>query len=120
MDARRSSSRSTSRTARPRSRRLRSGDTPGVHDRATRQLRVSSVPGCDQSGALGCRHQVSEPAASDVSEPVSRESPAKELSMSDKPTCYASPRLVGKDCSEKGGRGVFAREPIARGELLVV
>ena len=40
--------------------------------------------------------------------------------MSDTPSCYASPRLVGKDCNEKGGRGVYAREPIARGELLVV
>ena len=40
--------------------------------------------------------------------------------MSDTPSCYASPRLVGKVCNEKGGRGVFARESIARGELLVV
>lgn len=40
--------------------------------------------------------------------------------MSDTPTCYASPRLVGKVCNAKGGRGVYAREPIARGELLVV
>ena len=40
--------------------------------------------------------------------------------MSDTPSCYASPRLVAKVCNEKGGRGVFAHEPIARGELLVV
>ena len=37
-----------------------------------------------------------------------------------KPTCYASPRLVGRRCAEKGGHGVFASELIRRGELLVV
>jgi SET domain-containing protein len=51
---------------------------------------------------------------------VSRASLAKELSVSDKPSCYASPRLAGRVCNEKGGRGVFAGERIARGELLVV
>jgi uncharacterized protein len=40
--------------------------------------------------------------------------------MDRKPTCYASPRLGGQECNEKGGRGVYAREPIRRGELLVV
>ena len=40
--------------------------------------------------------------------------------MFGRPTCYASPRIEGRECGEKGGRGVFAREPIARGELLVV
>jgi uncharacterized protein len=37
-----------------------------------------------------------------------------------KPTCYASPRVVGRRCTQKGGHGVYAREPIRRGELLVV
>ncbi|HEU5056526.1 MAG TPA: SET domain-containing protein [Kofleriaceae bacterium] len=37
-----------------------------------------------------------------------------------RPTCYASPRLEGREGGDKGGRGVFARERIARGELLVV
>lgn len=40
--------------------------------------------------------------------------------MLGRPTCYASPRLEGRECGEKGGRGLFARERIARGELLVV
>ncbi len=40
--------------------------------------------------------------------------------MVGRPTCYASPRLEGRECGDKGGRGVFARERIARGELLVV
>ena len=40
--------------------------------------------------------------------------------MLGRPTCYASPRLEGKECGGKGGRGVYAREPIPRGELLVV
>ena len=40
--------------------------------------------------------------------------------MLGRPTCYASPRLEGRECGDKGGRGVFAREPIARGDLLVV
>src|SRR5262245_51134589 len=40
--------------------------------------------------------------------------------MLGRPTCYASPRLEGRECGEKGGRGVYARERIARGELLVV
>jgi uncharacterized protein len=46
--------------------------------------------------------------------------PVKETDMVGRSTCYASPRLVGRVCSDKGGRGVFAREPIRRGELLVV
>ncbi|HKE18986.1 MAG TPA: SET domain-containing protein [Kofleriaceae bacterium] len=37
-----------------------------------------------------------------------------------KPTCYASPRLVGRRCAEKGGHGVYAVGAIRRGELLVV
>ena len=37
-----------------------------------------------------------------------------------RPTCYASPRLEGRQGGDKGGRGVFARERIERGELLVV
>jgi hypothetical protein len=37
-----------------------------------------------------------------------------------KPTCYASPRLVGRGCSQKGGHGVYAAAAIRRGELLVV
>lgn len=40
--------------------------------------------------------------------------------MVGKPTCYASPRLVGRRSSKTGGRGVYAREPIRRGDLLVV
>jgi len=40
--------------------------------------------------------------------------------MLGRPTCYASPRLEGRQCGGKGGRGVFARAPIPRGELLVV
>lgn len=40
--------------------------------------------------------------------------------MVGKPTCYASPRLVGRGSTKKGGRGVYARELIRRGELLVV
>jgi len=40
--------------------------------------------------------------------------------MLGRPTCYASPRLEGRECGEKGGRGVYARQRIARGELLVV
>jgi hypothetical protein len=37
-----------------------------------------------------------------------------------RPTCYASPRLEGRQGGDKGGRGVFARDRIERGELLVV
>lgn len=37
-----------------------------------------------------------------------------------RPTCYASPRLEGRKGGDKGGRGVFAREHIERGDLLVV
>ena len=37
-----------------------------------------------------------------------------------KPTCYASPRLVGRRCTQKGGRGLYARDAIRRGDLLVV
>jgi uncharacterized protein len=44
----------------------------------------------------------------------------KEKDMVGKPTCYASPRLVGRRCAEKGGRGVYASAAIRRGELLVV
>lgn len=40
--------------------------------------------------------------------------------MVGKPTCYASPRLLGQRCVQKGGHGVYARETIHRGELLVV
>jgi uncharacterized protein len=40
--------------------------------------------------------------------------------MVGKPTCYASPLLVGRRCTKKGGRGVYARSAIRRGELLVV
>jgi uncharacterized protein len=44
----------------------------------------------------------------------------KEKHMVGKPTCYASPRLVGRRSRKTGGRGVYARELIRRGELLVV
>jgi uncharacterized protein len=37
-----------------------------------------------------------------------------------RPTCYTAPRLEGRECGDKGGRGLFARERVARGELLVV
>jgi uncharacterized protein len=47
-------------------------------------------------------------------------SPLKENRMVGKPTCYASPRLVGTRCAAKGGRAVLARERIACGELLAV
>jgi uncharacterized protein len=40
--------------------------------------------------------------------------------MFGRPTCYASPRVEGRECGEKGGRGLFAREKILRGDLLVV
>lgn len=40
--------------------------------------------------------------------------------MLGKPTCYASPRLMGTECTAKGGRAVLARERIPRGELLAV
>jgi uncharacterized protein len=53
---------------------------------------------------------------SDVEPPGSVE----EKDMVGKPTCYASPRLVGRRCTEKGGRGVYARESFRRGDLLVV
>lgn len=38
----------------------------------------------------------------------------------DSPTGYLSPRLEGRLLEGKGGHGVFAREPIDPGELLVV
>jgi hypothetical protein len=40
--------------------------------------------------------------------------------MVGKPTCYASPGLVGRRSSKTGGRGVYARGAIRRGDLLVV
>jgi hypothetical protein len=40
--------------------------------------------------------------------------------MTHRPSCFASPRLVGRDCDEKGGHAVYAAEPIAAGEMLVV
>jgi SET domain-containing protein len=40
--------------------------------------------------------------------------------VSDRPTCYTSPKLVGRDIPEKGFKGLFAREPIKAGELLTL
>lgn len=40
--------------------------------------------------------------------------------MTDRASCWASPRLAGQRCGDKGGRGVIATEPIRAGELLVV
>jgi hypothetical protein len=37
-----------------------------------------------------------------------------------RPNSYLSPRLIGLDCPEKGGRGVYARVPLSRGEILVI
>jgi hypothetical protein len=36
------------------------------------------------------------------------------------PSCWASPRLAGKPCDDKGGRAVVAAAPIAAGELLAI
>jgi len=35
-------------------------------------------------------------------------------------TSYLSPKLAGKVCPEKGGKGVFSIEPVSSGETLVV
>jgi hypothetical protein len=40
--------------------------------------------------------------------------------VNQRPNSYLSPRLIGLDCPEKGGRGVYARVRISRGEILVV
>jgi len=40
--------------------------------------------------------------------------------VNQRPNSYLSPRLIGLDCPEKGGRGVYARVRLSRGELLVV
>lgn len=40
--------------------------------------------------------------------------------MTERSSCWASPRLAGKACDDKGGRGVIAAEPIRAGELLVL
>jgi hypothetical protein len=40
--------------------------------------------------------------------------------MPNQPTSYLSPRLEGRWCQEKGGRAVYARQPVRKGELLVV
>lgn len=40
--------------------------------------------------------------------------------MSDRPTCFTSPKLEGRLIPEKGFWGLFAREPVSAGELLCV
>lgn len=37
-----------------------------------------------------------------------------------RPSCYTSPKLEGREIPEKGFWGLFAREPIAAGELLTL
>jgi hypothetical protein len=40
--------------------------------------------------------------------------------VNQRPNSYLSPRLIGLDCPGKGGRGVYARVPLSRGEILVI
>lgn len=41
------------------------------------------------------------------------------MSAAQVPSCYLSPALVARNASHAKGRGVFARQPLAPGELLV-
>ena len=40
--------------------------------------------------------------------------------MSNRPSCYTSPKLEGRDIPEKGFKGLFAREAVKAGELLTL
>jgi uncharacterized protein len=40
--------------------------------------------------------------------------------VSARPSCYTSPRLEGRDIPAKGFKGLFAREPVKKGELLTL
>lgn len=52
---------------------------------------------------------------------MSREPPGvRGSAANERPSCWASHRLVGKACDDKGGRGVVAAEPIAAGALLAL
>ena len=40
--------------------------------------------------------------------------------MSERPSCYTSPKLEGREIPEKGFKGLFVREPVKKGELLTL
>jgi uncharacterized protein len=40
--------------------------------------------------------------------------------VSERPSCYTSPKLEGREIPEKGFKGLFAVEPVKKGELLTL
>lgn len=50
----------------------------------------------------------------------SKEPPEHPSSLLGQPSGWLAPSLVGRDGLAKGGHGVFARRPVAQGELLAV